>query len=341
MDHVRLALLILLAVPVLGTAADPTLVVPSGFTIQKVAATPLVQRPVTATLDDRGRLLVADSSGSNQPVEKQKANPTHRIVRLEDRNGDGVFDHSTVFADKMMFLAGTCWHAGSLYVAAPPIIWKLTDTNDDGVADRREIWFDGGTLTGCANDLHGPYPGPDGYLYWTKGAFAEQQIPQADGTKRPSKAAHIWRARPDGSGREVVMTGGMDNPVELAFLPNGDLIFNTTFFQHPANGQRDGLVHAVRGALFGKDHAPVRDHWHSRPTLMPVLTHMGPAAPSGLHRYSSTAFGPEFSGNLFCTQFNLRKVSRHVLQPQGSTYRTIDSDFVTSEDPDFHPTDVL
>ena len=52
---------------------------------------------------------------------------------------------------------------------------KFTDTNDDGVADKEEIWFDGKTLTGCANDLHGPYRGPDGWIYWSKGAFAKQE----------------------------------------------------------------------------------------------------------------------------------------------------------------------
>ena len=80
----------------------------------------------------------------------------------------------TVFADRMMFPEGVLCHQGSVYVAAPPQIWKLTDVNDDGVADRREVWFDGQTLTGCANDLHGPYLGRDGWIYWCKGAFAEQ-----------------------------------------------------------------------------------------------------------------------------------------------------------------------
>ena len=32
------------------------------------------------------------------------------------------------------------------------------------------------------------------------------------------------------------MTGGMDNPVGLAFTPDGDRIFTATFFQHPAAG---------------------------------------------------------------------------------------------------------
>ena len=41
--------------------------------------------------------------------------------------------------------------------------------------------FEGQTLTGCANDLHGPYLGPDGWIYWTKGAFAEQTYETSDG----------------------------------------------------------------------------------------------------------------------------------------------------------------
>ena len=88
-------------------------------------------------------MYVADSSGSNDRVEKQLADRPHRIVRLEDKNGDGRFDTSVVFADKMMLPEGTMWLDGSLYVAAPPSIWKLTDTNGDGVADEREEWFQG------------------------------------------------------------------------------------------------------------------------------------------------------------------------------------------------------
>ncbi len=39
--------------------------------------------------------------------------------------------------------------------------------------------------------------------------------------------------------------------------------------------------------------------------------------------------------------FNLRKVSRYALEPSGATFTVHDSDFVVSEDRDFHPTDVI
>ena len=108
------------------TTTDPVLTVPAGFEVERVAGPPLVNRPIVADFDEEGRLYVADSSGSNDKVEKQLAEKPHRIVRLEDTDGDGRFDSSVVFADRMMFPEGAMWFDGSLYVAAPPSIWRLT-----------------------------------------------------------------------------------------------------------------------------------------------------------------------------------------------------------------------
>src|SRR5271156_1872104 len=306
--------------------------IPEGFTIERIAGPPLVDRPITAAFDDEGRLYVADSSGSNDNVKKQLAEKPHRIVRLEDRDGDGKFDTKTVFADRMMFPEGTMWYAGSLYVAAPPSIWKLTDTNGDGVADQRTEWFAGKTLTGCANDLHGPYPGLDGWIYWCKGAFAQQTYERPGKSPFVTRAAHIFRCRPDGTGIEPVMTGGMDNPVDVAFTSGGERIFTTTFLVNPGGGQRDGLIHAIYGGIYGKVHDPIFDPSHkwTGPEVMPVLLHMGPAAPCGLTRYESDAFGKAYQDNLFACYFNLHKVSRHVLTPQSATFTSKDEDFVSS-----------
>ena len=323
-----------------ATAPPRGLTVPPGFVIERVAGPPLVNRPIVADFDHQGRLYVADSSGSNDKVDKQLADKPHRIVRLEDTDGDGRFDKSVVFADKMMFPEGAMWLDGSLYVAAPPSIWKLTDTNGDGVADVREEWYQGKTLTGCANDLHGPYLGPDGWIYWTKGAFAEQTYERPGRPPLVTKASHILRRRPGDPAIEVAMTGGMDNPVDVAFTTTGERLLTATFVEQPQAGRRDGLIHAVYGGVYGKPNAVVDGHKRTG-DLMPVLAQLGPAVPSGLTRYSSTSFGDGFRNNFFATMFNLRKVTRFVLEPAGATYAIRDSDFVTSDDRDFHPTDVV
>src|SRR5260370_11174608 len=170
----------------------------------------------------------------------------------------------------MMFPEGTMWYAGSLYVAAPPSIWKLTDTKGDGVADQRSEWFQGKTLTRCANDLHGPYLGPDGWIYWCEGAFARQTYERPGKPPFVTRAAHVFRCRPDGTGIEPVMTGGMDNPVGLAFLPNGERFFTTTFLQHPAAGKRDGIIHAIYGGIYGKDHTAIYHANPNSPTPTPI-----------------------------------------------------------------------
>lgn len=314
---------------------------PIGFEIEQAAGPPLVNRPITIDFDEQGRLYVADSSGSNEKVTVQLEKKPHRILRLEDTDGDGKFDKSVVFADKMMFPEGTMWYQGSLYVAAPPSIWKLTDTDGDGVADQRVEWFKGKTLTGCANDLHGPYLGPDGWIYWCKGAFAPQTYERSGKRPLKTRAAHVFRARPDGTGVEPLMAGGMDNPVDLVFTPGGERIFTSTFIQMPGGGKRDGLIHAVYGGIYGKDYNVIYEHPWTGPTMMPPLTHLGAAAPCGLHRYESAVFGKEYQDNLFACLFNMRKVTRHILIPDGAGFKSKDEDFLVSNNFDFHPTDVM
>ncbi len=319
---------------------DQTLTVPDGFTVELVAKSPLVDRPVAADFDEDGNLYVTDSSGSNDAPKKQLELKPHRVVRLTDSTGSGQYDRSTVFADRMMFPSGAMWLHGALYVGAPPSIWKLTDTTGDGVADVREEWMEGRTLTGCANDLHGPYAGPDGWIYWAKGAFAEQRHEKTDGNPFVTRAAHIFRSRRDGTGIEPVLTGGMDNPVGLVFTAEGERIITATFFQHPEQGKRDGLIHDLYGGVYGKVNEVTDDHPQTG-GLLPVLSHLGAAAPCGITRYTSDSWGADYRDNLFSCSFNLHKVIRHVLQPAGATYTLKETDFLVSNSPEFHPTDVL
>jgi len=320
------------------TISSRSFVIPDGYELRLAIKPGLTERPIVVDFDHEGHLYVAESSGTNNNVQKQLKEKPHSILCLSDTDNDGVFDKRTVFADRMMFPEGVLCHQGSVYVAAPPQILKLTDTDDDGVADDREVWFDAKTLTGCANDLHGPYAGLDGLIYWCKGAFAEQTYEQSNGIPFVTRAAHIFRRSPKGGTVHPVMTGGMDNPVEVVFTETGERIFNTTFFQHPANGQRDGLVHAIYGGVYGKRHGVIDGHPRTG-DLMPVMTHLGAAAPSGLVRLESK--GLAFENQLLTACFNLHSITRHKLTPHGATYKTKDTVLVSSDDLDFHPTDVI
>ncbi len=315
-----------------------TISVPEGFTIERVAEPDLVLYPMLAFLDDRGRLFVAESSGKNIKGKDMPANPECRISLLEDTNGDGVYDKRKIFADKLSLPMGALWHRGSLFVASAPDFFRFDDTDDDGVADRKEAVLTGWNILNTSS-LHGPFLGPDGWLYMTHGRHG-YKIQTKEGAQLEGLASRIWRSRLDGTGLERVAGGGHDNPVELIFTPAGEMIGTMTYFMDPHNGQRDGLLHFVEGGVYPKPH-PVVSEFKRTGDLMPVMTKFARIAPAGLLQYRGTGFGADYKGNLFTAQFNPHRIQRHKLFREGATFRTEDSDFVTSTDPDFHPTDVI
>ncbi|MCA9089213.1 MAG: hypothetical protein KDA90_11350, partial [Planctomycetaceae bacterium] len=108
--------------------------IPDGFELDLIAGPGLVDRPIAMSFDEQGNLYVTDSAGMSDRATEQVKTKPHRLRRLTDLDGDGRFDQSTLFAEHLMFPEGCLWYEGSVYVAAPPEIWKLTDTDGDGVS---------------------------------------------------------------------------------------------------------------------------------------------------------------------------------------------------------------
>src|SRR5437773_7187146 len=128
------------------TAADKALStfrVKPGFRIELVAAEPLVVDPITVSFDENGRLYVVEMRDYSERRDEKLG----RIRLLEDTDGDGRFDKSTVFAENLPWpTAVICWNGG-VFVGATPDILYCKDLNGDGVADVREVIF-----TGFASD---------------------------------------------------------------------------------------------------------------------------------------------------------------------------------------------
>ncbi len=116
-----------------------TFKVAPGFRMDQAAAEPLVNSPVAMAFDENSRLFVAEMRGYSE----NRDDALSRISLLTDTDGDGHFDRSSVYVDKLLWpVAVACWDGG-IFVGDPPDIWYFKDTDGDGRADVRRKVFTG------------------------------------------------------------------------------------------------------------------------------------------------------------------------------------------------------
>jgi putative membrane-bound dehydrogenase-like protein len=314
--------------------------------VDLVAAEPLVADPVAIAFGPDGKLWVAEMADYPTGRKSGKYDPGGRVVSLEDRDGDGLFDASTVFLDNLPFPTGVLpWRKGVLVCAAPDILYA-EDTNGDGKADVIRKLYSGFGTENYQARVNSLQYGLDGWVYGSCGLFGGNILCHRTG-KTVALGDRDFRIKPD--------TGELE----------------------PATGRtQQGRVRDDRGNWFGCDngtlirHYALEDHYLRRNPhvtypnaavnvaagpgrLFPLKADAqrfalsGPpgnvTAACGLGLYRDDLLGPEYTGNSFtCEPVNLL-VHRLVLKPKGSTFTGVrapdetESEFLASTDGWFRP----
>lgn len=122
-------------------AADAlaTFTVQPGFRLELVAAEPLVADPVAIAFDENGRLFVCQMCDYSE----QEQDFLGEIRMLEDTDGDGRYDKSTVYVDNLSWPTAVFCYDGGVFVGAAPDVYYCKDTDGDGRADVRETVYTG------------------------------------------------------------------------------------------------------------------------------------------------------------------------------------------------------
>jgi len=133
---------------------------PAGFRIELAASEPAIADPIAAAFDERGRMFVVEMG--DYPLS---AEPKGKIRLLEDRDGDGIFEHSTVFVDGLHFPHGVLpWKGGIIVTCAPDILY-FADTDGDGKADVRRVLLTGFAEVNPQLRVNTPLYGIDNWIY--------------------------------------------------------------------------------------------------------------------------------------------------------------------------------
>lgn len=115
---------------------------PPGYALEVVVSEPQVEEPVMVAWDGNGRMYVAEMRSFMQNIEGHgQLEPHSRILRFEDRDNDGTYEIRTVFADNLVLPRALLPLDHRLLVMETNSrnILCLSDEDDDGVADSREV----------------------------------------------------------------------------------------------------------------------------------------------------------------------------------------------------------
>jgi putative membrane-bound dehydrogenase-like protein len=354
-------------------AAQETFHVLDGFRLDLIAAEPLVTSPVAMAYDERGRAWVVemndypytDKTTDVAFKERTTDKPLGKVRILEDVDGDGVFDRSSVLAEDLSWPTGIALYGGGCYVAATPDLWYLKDTDGDGRADVRRQVFTGFRKLNVQAVINNLAWGLDGKIYGA-GASNGGRIETVGrpGRNPVTLARNDFCFDPRTEEFELLAGGArfgncfddwgrrficnIRNPAQHVVLPSRYLLRNPhlplasavqdvaeagdaipVFRRSPPEPWR--VLNAERLAAAGDRRTP-----RSETAATGFVT-----SAAGVTVYRGTAYPERYRGNLFLGEVAGNLIHRQRLRPDGVTFRSERADpgveFVASTDNWFRP----
>jgi putative membrane-bound dehydrogenase-like protein len=330
-----------------------------GFKVELVASEPLVMDPIAFEWGADGKLWVVEMADYPRGLDGQ-GKPGGRVRFLEDVDGDGRYDKSTVFLDGLNFPTGVVpWRKGVIVSAAPEIFYA-EDTDGDGKADRRETLFTGFHEGNQQHRVNGFEYGLDNWLYGANGDSGGEvragRAPRSavaldKSPKFPVRlSGHDFRFRPDEGWFEAVAGQtqygrhrddwgnwfGNNNPTWLwhFYLPENYLARNP--YLAVKTTKRMLANYPDSGRAFPSSRLQAR---FNDPAAANRVTSGNSPTP-----YRDELFGPDFRTSVFVSEPVHNLVHREVLEADGATFTShrargeSESEFLRSSDNWFRPT---
>jgi putative membrane-bound dehydrogenase-like protein len=329
------------------------------------ASEPMIASPTNVDVDARGRVWVCDVVNYRHRNGSRPAGD--RIMILEDTDGDGKADKSTVFyqgrdIDSAM---GICVLGNQVIVSVSPNIFVFTDIDGDGKADKKELLF---TKTGTPQHDHSAHKfvfGPDGRLYWNMGNAGKSVHDKygnlvIDNFGRPvidDRLYHggmAFRCNRNG-GQFEVLANNFRNNYELAVDSFGGVwqsdndddgnrsVRINYILEYGNYGYRDQMTGASWQEPRTNLEAEIPDrHWHQNdPGVVPNLLITGAGAPSGICVYEGDLLPAVFHNQLIHCDPGVNVVRAYPVKKSGAGYQAGIVDILRgSRDNWFRPSDI-
>ncbi len=296
-------------------------IVPEGFEVNLYASDPQIAKPIQMNFDAQGRLWIASSSVYPQIKPGQVAND--KILIVEDRDGDGRADRTSVFADKLLIPTGVVPGDNGAYVVNSTELVHVQDTNGDGKADRRRVVLSGFGSEDTHHLLHTLRWGHDGALYMNQSIYIHSHVETPYGVKRLGGGG-IWRFRPDTMQLEIVCRGFV-NPWGHHFDHWGQSFATDGAYGH-------GINYVFPGSVFV-----------TAPGAKRFVAGLNPGSPKhcGLEIVGGRHLPGDWQGNMITNDFRAHRVCRFVVTEDGAGYASRqETELIKSKHQAFRPIDV-